>query len=303
MYPYQYISVMFFMTWGLFVPSAYAQETPEALGITKQELRNQDTSITDDQLKEQLWDLFKKQDRRSKTHPKRKLKSIELNSKAYNSEVNGICKIDHLLLRLAPTENDPIHKAPRKERRGNASTRVKAYGFDSHSSYFLLDEKADPNILTEKFRSSLEEHKARFDFSLNYRPHSKNCETTNANMIAGKSEHDVLRGLQLLEAATLKAIRNELDIQFCKATDKIQNCQRTIASFMRNIPNTIEKCSYKGYRYCYKLTFNRNITSQILTITARDSSYTRKQKTGQEYTIGSVSYLEKAKRGVVPITD
>lgn len=106
------------------VPAA-AQQT-----VTKAEVRSQAPSATDSQLRNQLWRMFRKEDRRRKEAPKRPLDSVWLDTPAYPTAVQDLCRSDQVTIHLAPA--DPVKDY------GDADTPMRAYGLDSFKRFLFL---------------------------------------------------------------------------------------------------------------------------------------------------------------------
>lgn len=104
---------------------AAAQQT-----VTKAEVRSQKPSVTDAQLRNQLWGMFHKEDRRTRKTPARPLEDVWLDTPAYPTKVPDLCRSDRVTMRLAPA--DPREAEP------DADTPMRAYGLDSEKRFLFL---------------------------------------------------------------------------------------------------------------------------------------------------------------------
>ncbi|WP_342250091.1 hypothetical protein [Sphingomonas sp. OTU376] len=107
---------------------ASAQQT-----ISKAKVRQQDPSITDAQLRDQLWGLFRKADRRSPTQPTQPLTGERLVTTPYPAGAfgtSGLCRMDVVVMKLAPTQG--------LLRDADAVTPMRAYGLESSKRFLVL---------------------------------------------------------------------------------------------------------------------------------------------------------------------
>lgn len=112
---------------GLATP-AIAQQT-----ITKAEVRRQDPAVSDAQLRDQLWSLFRKEDRRSDRAPTQPLVAERLATTPYPAGAfgtSGLCRMDVLVIVLAPTAGS--------QRDADATTPMRAYGLESSRRFLVL---------------------------------------------------------------------------------------------------------------------------------------------------------------------
>lgn len=104
---------------------AAAQQT-----VTKADVRSQKPSVTDAQLRDQLWGMFRKEDRRRKERPRAGLLDVWLETPAYPTAVPNLCRTDQVTIRLAPAEG--------AVRKPDAETPMRAYGLDASRRYLFL---------------------------------------------------------------------------------------------------------------------------------------------------------------------
>jgi hypothetical protein len=101
--------------------------------ITKMEVRQQDPSITDTQLRDQLWGLFRKEDRRGVQRPVRPFDSDRFVTRSYPVaafDTYGLCRRDVVVMSLAPVRAS--------KRDANAVTPMRAYGVESNAHFRVL---------------------------------------------------------------------------------------------------------------------------------------------------------------------
>jgi len=103
--------------------------------ITKAELRTQKPSVSDAELRDQLWNIFRKEDRRRKQRPRAALNDVWLETPAYPTAVPNLCRSDQVTMRLAPAEG--------AVRRSDADTPMRAYGLDASRKYLFLKLPAE----------------------------------------------------------------------------------------------------------------------------------------------------------------
>ncbi len=97
--------------------------------VTKSEVRSQKPSVTDRQLRDQLWGMFRKEDRRSKTTPTRMLDMVWLETPAYPTHVPDLCRSDMVAIQFSPVGGTGV---------ADADTPVRAYGLDSYKRFLFL---------------------------------------------------------------------------------------------------------------------------------------------------------------------
>ncbi|MBB4840952.1 hypothetical protein HNP52_004049 [Sphingomonas kyeonggiensis] len=118
-----------FMLAALMLPAPASAQQP----VTKAELRQQDPSITDAQLRDQLWGLFRKADRRSPTQPTQPLMDERFVTTPYPDGAfgtSGLCRMDVVVMKLAPTQG--------LLRDADATTPMRAYGLESGTRFLVL---------------------------------------------------------------------------------------------------------------------------------------------------------------------
>lgn len=121
--------------------------------VNKYDIRTQSPAVTDRQLAQQLWQVFEREDRRSKKKGTVRLSDIWLNSKPYAQRFAGLCQRDTVRLLFAPVDGDQAS-------RGTARTPTQAYGIDASKS-FGFDAKptkwSSEQDAEERRRSPLDE--------------------------------------------------------------------------------------------------------------------------------------------------
>ncbi len=124
---WEYMAVALAVAMGPAAP-ANAQQT-----VSKAEVRQQDPSITDAQLRDQLWGLFRKEDRRSASSPTQPLAGERFVTTPYPAGAfgtSGLCRMDVLAMKFAPTQG--------LLRNADAATPMRAYGLESSTRFLIL---------------------------------------------------------------------------------------------------------------------------------------------------------------------
>ncbi|MBB4096710.1 hypothetical protein [Sphingomonas kyeonggiensis] len=103
--------------------------------VTKAELRGEAPEITDAKLRGQLWRMFRKEDRRRAERPVRPLDSVVLQTPAYPTAVQGLCRADMVVMMLAPVRSGKGD--------ADAATPMRAYGLESSKRFRILDLTPD----------------------------------------------------------------------------------------------------------------------------------------------------------------
>lgn len=123
--------------------SAAAKDGPVTT-ITKEELRTEAPRVIQEKLKEQIWNMFKREDYRRSERPRMPLTDLFIKTQTVETMVPGLCRYDEARIEFSPT-----HKG-----KPNTNTPSKATGLTARSYFkFLRPPAGDFNELADKTRS------------------------------------------------------------------------------------------------------------------------------------------------------
>ncbi|HEX8193674.1 MAG TPA: hypothetical protein VF552_12325 [Allosphingosinicella sp.] len=105
-----------------------AAELPAQRTITKSDVRTAPPAETHGRLRDQVWQMFQREDRRSERAPRRPLDEVWLTTRPRGTDVPGLCRFD-----LAVVEFAPVARVG--EDGGNADTPVRAVGISASPRY------------------------------------------------------------------------------------------------------------------------------------------------------------------------
>jgi hypothetical protein len=207
-------------------PPASAQRT-----VTKLDIRTQDMMRTDAQLRDQLWGVFRREDRRSDSEPTQPLRDVWLTSTPYSTEVPGLCRRDLLTLRLAPLK---------PERRSDARTPTRAYGFTSAASFRFLSAPGDwHDVIADRGR-------------LPWAPECAGQQKEASFFFAPDTEvaTDGVRAMMLARAAVAAG---KIEISDCQPVAVERRSCREILAAWPEQPDSVAACAAPRGQECYEL--------------------------------------------------
>jgi hypothetical protein len=204
----------------------------DAAPLSKSELRREKPSITDRLLKDQLWSIFRKQDRRTKKRPEVALSRVWMQSKPYATRVPGLCRYDAMTLHFAQADDGP--------RDVDAPSR--AYGFDARPFFhFTRTPREDEEYGDQRTWSPWRSECARLD--------------PDKEAFFGAPDDDVANdGYRAMMLAFSNVAEKTLTIDKCELlpVDK-QSCAEIVGDLAKIYPNSIDRCDGRAGVQCYAI--------------------------------------------------
>jgi hypothetical protein len=199
--------------------------------VTKTELRHQEPAITDAQLRDQLWGLFRKEDRRREVPPQQALDAVSLVTTPYPvgvvpgvPGVSGLCRVDVVALKLAPVQG--------LRRDADASTPMRAYGVETGRRFLVLP-------------LSPEQRGDTFDDK--WHGPCAQLAQDDPRFFRARDEIAAREGYALLGRAVAAAKAGEL-VPGCDGSQ----CAEAVGAFVRRKLEWIIDCSAAAKAPCYK---------------------------------------------------
>lgn len=207
--------------------------------VTKDDFRTQPPARTDRQLRDQLWSIFEKEDQRRATSARRPLDDVWLTTRAYPTEVPGLCRKDNVILYFAPTERAPEEV--------DAQTPVRAYGVKSFPYFHFLrapdrsyQEASDYSDRTDKWSG----------------PCSR-LSDDNSDWFSAPDEETAVEGYRAGRFASAAFAAGTARISKCGRETRsaiASKCEAVIVAFAKTRLAAIEACEAPYGASCFKLS-------------------------------------------------
>lgn len=215
-------------------PPASAQQV-----VTKAEVRQQDPSITDAQLRDQLWGLFRKEDRRSTHSPTQPLTGERVVTTPYPAGAfgtSGLCRMDVVVMKMAPTQG--------LLRDADATTPMRSYGLESSKRFLVLpllpEERGD--VFDDKWNGPC----ARLG-------------QDDPRFFRAVSEEAAREGHALLQRAAAEARAGKL----ARCDAGAGSCVEALAAFVARPFESVWNCAMGEQAICYRFVGKDDVEARI----------------------------------------
>lgn len=227
--------------------------------ITKTEIRRDPPTVTDRRLKDLLWDMFERRDRRSKPAPRAVLRDVDLRTRPAATDVPNLCRYDEVTLDMAPAMRGPA----------DADTPVRPIGISSvHRFRFLAppppEARARPSVVphTGGACAALDPDKAGRFFAA---PGSK--QALDAVLALGKLQRAL-------------AAKRPLDLACDRRPDEKTPCADIVAALAADAMTEVETCEAPPDGECLALSFEDSYARIVLAADASGETDVRSVRLG-----------------------
>lgn len=245
--------------------------------VTKEDFRRQAPTITDRQLRDQLWGIFQKRDQRRNKPAKRPLSDIWLNTRAYPTEVPGLCRKDITILRFA--------RADSASETRDAQTPVRAYGIESFPNYLFL-------------RPPERRYQEAHDYDARERGWDGPCarqSTEEGWWLRAHDEAEAVDGYRAGRISAAALASGSAKIDKCDRDLKWAvpppSCEAVVAEFAKSPPSSIESCDSDVGVDCYKLDGISDTQTRVEIVSDADAY---KARTGKSAAVDTILRLDVA---------
>jgi hypothetical protein len=226
--------------------AAGAQVAP----IAKTELRRDPPAVTDRRLKDLLWDMFQRRDRRSKQPPQALLRAVDLRTRPVATSVPNLCRYDDVRLDMAPAMPGPA----------DADTPVRAIGLSSvHMFRFLVPPPLEPRPARDLL------------------PHTGGAcggldlDKTGRFFSASRPQEALAGMVAFLKLQRALAAKRPLDLACDRLPDEKRDCADILRAVSAEGLNRVESCEGPAQTECLALSFE-DVSVRIVLATAESGA-------------------------------